>query len=74
LANIISAFTQTGQVTPQQAQNVSPEEISKLAAHVEQHNPSIVEEAGHFFSQHPGLIKTLGMASMGLVLSRIGRK
>jgi len=74
LANIIKGFRETGQVTPEQTENLSAEEVTKLAGRVEKQNPSVVQQAGHFFSQHPGLFKTLGATALALVLSKVGRK
>ncbi len=74
LANIIGAFQNQGTVTPEHAQQLSPEEVQQLASHAEQHNPSVVNQVGNFFSQHPGLFKTLGTAAIGLVLSKLIRR
>jgi hypothetical protein len=47
-------------VTPEQAQQVSPETVKEVANHAQQQNPDIVQQAGEFYSQHPQLVKALG--------------
>jgi hypothetical protein len=64
----------TANVTPEQAQQVSPEGVQQLAAQAEKHDPSIVDTASQFYAQHSTLIKTLGGAAMALALSHIAEK
>ncbi|HZV35158.1 MAG TPA: hypothetical protein VFB72_11345 [Verrucomicrobiae bacterium] len=58
-------------VTPEQAQQVSPQAVEQLAQHVHGQNPSIVEEISGFVAQHPGWVKTLGAGALTLALSRM---
>jgi len=58
-------------ITPSQAQQVSPQAVEQLAAHVHGENPSIVNEIGGFVSQHPGWVKTLGAGALTLALSKM---
>ena len=37
-----------GQVTPEQAQQVPPEVVQKMAEHAQRQDPSIVDQASHF--------------------------
>jgi len=60
------------QVTPEQALQVQPQQVERLAEHARQQDPSVVEQASRFYAQHPQLVKTLGVAALGLVLSRLG--
>jgi hypothetical protein len=64
----------TTNVTPDQAQQVSPEAVQQLAAHAEKHDPSVVDTASQFYAQHSTLIKTLGGAAMALALSHIAQR
>jgi hypothetical protein len=64
----------TANVTPEQAQQVSPEAVQQLATHAENHDPSVVDTASQFYAQHSTLIKTLGGAAMALALSHIAEK
>jgi len=60
-------------ITPQQAQQVSPEAVQQLAEHAEKHDPSIVDKASQFYSQHPTLVQGLGAGALALVMSRISQ-
>jgi len=64
----------SNQVTPQQAQNVSPEAIQQLASRAEQTDPSIIEKASSFYAQHPTLIKTLGAGVMSIAMEKLARR
>lgn len=61
-------------VTPQQANQVSPEQVQQLAEHAEKQNPSIVDQAGQFYAQHPTLVKALGAGSLALIMSHLSRR
>jgi hypothetical protein len=60
-------------ITPQQAQQVSPEAVQQLAEHAEKHDPSIVDKASQFYSEHPTLVQGLGAGALALVMSRISQ-
>jgi len=72
LASLLQSGTTN--VTPEQAQQVSPEAVQQLAAHAESHDPSIIDTASQFYAQHSTLIKTLGGAAMALALTHIAEK
>jgi hypothetical protein len=58
-------------VTPAQASQVSPADVSVLASHAEQHAPSVVDAVGSFYSQHPALVKTLGVAALAVAMGHM---
>ena len=62
------------QVTPDDAQAVSPEVVERLATHAENTDPSIVERASSFYAQHPTLIKTLGSAALAIALAKVAQR
>lgn len=62
------------QITPDQAQNVSPELVQQLAVHAEKNDPSIVDKASAFYAQHPTLIKTLGGAALSIALAKVAER
>lgn len=62
------------QITPEEASKVPPEEVQKLAEQAHQNNPSIVDSVSQFYSQHPGLVKTLGAGALALVMARMHEK
>jgi hypothetical protein len=64
----------SNQVTPQQAQNISPEAVQRLASRAEQTDPSIIEKTSSFYAQHPTLIKTLGAGVMSIAMAKLARR
>lgn len=61
-------------ITPDQAQQVSPDEVQRLAAHAERQDPSVIERASEFYAQHPTLVQGLGAGALALVMSRISQR
>jgi len=62
-----------GGVTPQQAAQISPEAVQQAAAQAETHNPSVVDMVSGFYSQHPGLVKTLGAGALAAAMGGLAR-
>ncbi len=62
------------QVTPQQAQQVSPEAVQVLAQNAAKKNPTIVDQAADFYAQHPTLVKAIGAGALALLLNRMSRR
>ncbi len=60
-----------GQVSPQAAQQISPADVERIANHAQQQNPSVVQQAGDFYAQHPTLIKALGAGAAVFALKNI---
>jgi hypothetical protein len=58
-------------ITPEQAQQVSPEAVQRLAEHAERQDPSIVDKASEFYSQHPTLVQGLGAGALALIMSKM---
>jgi hypothetical protein len=48
------------QVTPEQAQQIPPQAVELAAEHAEEKDPSVVERASQFYSQHPQLVQAFG--------------
>ena len=61
-------------VTPEAAQQVPPQVVQQMAEHAEQHDPTIVDRLGSIYSQHPGLIKTLGGAALAVTLAKLAQR
>lgn len=61
-------------LTPAQASQLTPEQVRDIAAHAEQHDPSIVERVGNFYGQHPQLVKTLGGVALAVILGKMARR
>jgi len=60
-------------ITPEQAQQVSPDAVHDLAQQAEKSNPSIIETAGNFYAQHPTLVQSLGAVALASVMSHMSR-
>jgi hypothetical protein len=63
-----------GTITPETAEQVPPEVVQQMAQHVEKHDPSIVDRLGAIYSEHPGLIKTLGSAVLAVTLAKVANR
>jgi hypothetical protein len=72
----LSGFLTGGKttVTPEEANQVSPETAQQLAEHAQERDPSIVEQASAFYAQHPTLVKSLGAGALALIMSHLSRK
>jgi hypothetical protein len=72
----LSGLLRGGQpaITPEQANQVSPQAVQQLAEHAERHDPSIVDRASEYYAQHPTLIKALGAGSLALIMSHLSQK
>jgi hypothetical protein len=73
IGNLLNAH-QSGQITPEHVQNLPPEAVEQMATHAEQQNPQVVDHMSGFFSQHPGLIKTLGMGALTIAMAHMAKK
>jgi len=58
-------------ITPAQASQLSPADVGALAAHAERHDPSIVDQVGSFYAEHPTLVKSLGAAALAIALGHM---
>jgi hypothetical protein len=63
----------TRAVTPEQASQVSPQQVQDVVTRAQQHDPGILDSLGGFYAQHPGLVKTLGAAALAIALGRISQ-
>ena len=61
-------------VSPQQASQITPQEVQQLAEHAEKNNPGILEQASAFYAQHPQLVQGLGAGALALIMSRMSRR
>ncbi|MDB5828261.1 MAG: hypothetical protein JWQ73_2481 [Variovorax sp.] len=59
------------QVTPDQASQLSPAQVTDIAAHAEQTHPGVVDQVSQFYAQHSGLIKMLGSAALMVTLAKM---
>lgn len=73
LSSILGGGAQR-QVSPQEAAQVPQQEIQDLAAHVEKHDPSIVDRVSGIYAEHPAIVKTLGSAALVVALAKIAQR
>jgi hypothetical protein len=59
------------QISPAQAAQVTPEQVSLLAAQAQQHDPGVMEKIGTYYAAHPDLVKTLGSVALTVALASI---
>jgi hypothetical protein len=69
-----SIFGSNSQVTPQQASQVPPQAVQQLAQHAQNGNPSIVDEIGGFYSQHPQVVQALGGLALSIAIQHMVRR
>ncbi|MEJ7605287.1 MAG: hypothetical protein WKF37_03245 [Bryobacteraceae bacterium] len=76
LSGALGRFGQGGQqhVTPEIAQQVSPQEIEELSAKAAQQDPTVIDRVSDFYAEHPTLVKSLGAAALGVALSGLSKQ
>lgn len=62
------------QLSPQEAERLSPEEVQELATRAEQHNPGIIDQMSRYYAQNPQLFKALGGAALAVALGQIAQR
>lgn len=65
------AAARADQVTPDQASQLSPAQVTAIAAHAEEQHAGVIDEVSQFYAQHSGLIKTLGGAALVIALAKM---
>lgn len=75
LGSLIGLLTGGQQeVTPEQAEQVSPEAVQQIADQAQAKDPSIIDRVSDFYAEHPTLIKTLGTAALTIALAKIAQR
>ncbi len=70
----LSSMLGGGNVTPEQANQVSPDQVKQMAEHAQRQNPSIVDEVSTFYAQHPQLVQALGAAALTVAMQHMLRR
>ena len=73
-ANSNAGTQQVPQLSPQDAERMSPEEVQELATQAEQHNPGIIDQMSRYYAQNPQLFKALGGAALAVALGQIAQR
>jgi hypothetical protein len=74
LSNLAGLLQGGGGVTPEQAQQVSPQVVGEIAAQAQNQDPSILNTVGGFFAQHPDLVRSLGGPALSTALSFLAQR
>ncbi|MBK4735501.1 hypothetical protein [Noviherbaspirillum pedocola] len=61
----------SSQITPDQASQLSPQQVQEVVDQAHQTNPGIADELAGFYAQHSGLIKTLGGAALAIAMAKM---
>lgn len=59
------------QITPQQAQQLSPQEVQDVVNHAHEVHPGVADHLGQFYAQHRGLLNTLGALAATVAMARM---
>ena len=62
------------QITPEQAEKISPDVVQQMATHAEKLNPSVVDSVSNFYAQHTTLVKTIGGAALAIALGKMAER
>jgi hypothetical protein len=62
------------QITPQQASQLSPQQVQEIARKAEEHDPGVLDRVGGFYAEHPELVKTLGSAALAIALAGVANR
>jgi hypothetical protein len=62
------------ELTPEQAEEISPEAVQQIAQQAQDKDPSIIDRVSDFYAEHPTLVKSLGAAALTIALSKIAQK
>lgn len=74
LGGLLGGLGSKQQITPEQAQQVPPEEVERLAAEAERKDPSIVERMSDFYADNPGLVKALGAGALAIAIRSLTQR
>jgi hypothetical protein len=62
------------QLSAQEAEQIPPQAVEELAREAEQRDPSIIDRVSDFYSENPGLVKTLGAAALAIAMSGMAKQ
>jgi len=71
LGRLAAGAAAGGALTPAQAHEVPTQAVEALAKSAAGKDPTIMDRAAGFYAQHPTLVKTIGVGSLALLMSRI---
>jgi len=59
------------QITPQQASQLSPQQVQDVVNHANDVHPGVADQLGAFYAQHRGLINTLGGVAATIAMMKM---
>ena len=59
------------QITPEQAQQLSPQQVQDVVSQANQAHPGVADQLGEFYAQHRGLVNTLGGIAATIALMKM---
>ena len=74
LSKYLGAGRSSDAITPQQAEQISPEAVQELAKNAKQQDPSIVDRASIFYAEHPTLVQALGAGALAMIMSHMSTR
>ena len=63
-----------GQISAEQAKQISPEQVQQAAAQAEKHDPSIIDRVSQLYAQHPAIVSTLGSLALSMAMSQFANR
>ncbi|MFD2366213.1 hypothetical protein [Pseudoduganella sp. GCM10020061] len=73
LKNRGAGTQQAPQITPEEAERLSPDDVKQVAERAEQEDPSIMDRMGQFYAKNPTLVKALGGAALAIALGHMAQ-
>lgn len=59
------------QVSPEQASQLSPTEVEQITAQARSADPSLADQLGRFYAEHPTLVKAAGGIALTVALNKM---
>jgi hypothetical protein len=69
----LSSLLRAGNMTAEQATQVSPSQVEQIAAHAEKQNPSVVDQVSGFYAEHPEVMKAAGGLALTIAIQHMLR-
>jgi hypothetical protein len=69
--DLAGMFGGSKEISADQAQRMTPEQVQDLASKAEQHDPGIVDKVSDYYAQHPNLVKTIGVGALTYAVSHM---
>ena len=62
------------QVTPEVADQITPDEVEEVAREAEKKDPSVIDRVSEVYARQPQLLKVLGGVALAIALGRVAQK